>query len=138
MRVDWNEAKKKGLARGDADCPICINPLHLDLILESIRNKKNRKFKKKSNIKDVVLLSCTHLFHDRYVILSYSNDLVIIVYKDAFKVLKNLGKSNMKTLNAPFVDLFMIKKYCNKDFFVYLHLWVTNNINGVFLTFNGV
>lgn len=60
--VDWEAVRKKSRARGDRDCPICINPLSLTAV-----QKRMARQGRLSKWRRVCYLSCTHAFHEHCI-----------------------------------------------------------------------
>ncbi|PRP82036.1 RING finger protein [Planoprotostelium fungivorum] len=74
-KVDWPNVKRKAMARKETDCPICISELSLHMTSANSKRTLSTNSREKAiariandfvgKVKKVVLLSCTHLFHDR-------------------------------------------------------------------------
>ena len=60
--VDWEAVRKRSRARGDHDCPICINPLSLTAV-----QKRMARQGRLSKWRRVCYLSCTHAFHEHCI-----------------------------------------------------------------------
>lgn len=69
IKINWKEVRAQALSRGSTECPICLTELDMRLVSLSARKKlpSIQRQRKSENKKSMVLLSCSHVFHDRCI-----------------------------------------------------------------------